>query len=292
MADAAADAACRKESSGPGWQEHFVDAKRASNTASVGLAVSQSLSYVTISHFASMEERRALMDSAADVKGGSSSSSEEASSADAASDSNHILFASGANNNCDRYSVETLLNRGAKAASCAILNRLLGYLDGSGGDPVTDDPEFLSQGGGERMSDLAKEVFGVASSSGLKDMEVLWYDEPDEAGKLHPEPKVNVYSEGGYFTQHGDGMDLTILVVLADEFEGGGTAFYRDLDLSHDDIEEVANMSNVSHSLEPESVARPRAGTAMIWGGTLQHMALPVTKGTRAVFVGSFDLKK
>lgn len=29
----------------------------------------------------------------------------------------------------------------------------------------------------------------------------------------------------------------------------------------------------------------------MIWGGSLQHSALPVTKGTRAVYVGSFDLK-
>ena len=284
MADASADDARRKEASGPGWQEHFVDVRRASNTASVGLAVSQSLSYVTIAHFASMDERRALLDSAAEV-------SAEASADDGGS--NHILFASGANNNCDRYSVETLLDSGAKSASSALLNRLLGFLDGSGGDPGIDDPEYLSQGGGERMSDLAKEVFGVTNSSDLKNMKVLWYDEPDEEGKLHPEPKVNVYSEGGYFTQHGDGMELTILVVLTDEteFEGGGTAFFRDLDLTHDDIE-VANMSNASHSLEPESVARPIAGTAMIWGGTLQHMALPVTEGTRAVYVGSFDLKK
>ena len=280
MADAADDA-CRQEASGPGWQEHFVDVRRASNTASVGLAVSQSLSYVAIDHFASVEERCSLLDAAAEV------------SAEATVDgsgSNHILFASGANNNCDRYSVETLLNSGAKSASSALLNRLLGFLDGSGGDPGIDDPEYLSQGGGERMSDLAEEVFGVTNSSDLKNMKVLWYDEPDEGGKLHPEPKVNIYSEGGYFTQHGDGMELTILVVLTDEFEGGGTAFYRDLDRSHDDIE-VANMSNASHSLEPESVARPRAGTAMIWGGALQHMALPVTEGTRAVYVGSFDLK-
>lgn len=268
---------CREEASGPGWQEHFVDVRRASNTASVGLAVSQSFSYITISHFVSMEERRALIDSAADVKEGSGPSN-----------SSHIMFASGTNTNCDRYSVKTLLDRRAKTASSALLNRLLGFLDGSGGDPG-DDPKFLSGGGGEKMSVLAQEVFG--SSSELRGMDAVWYDEPDETGKLHPEPKVNVYSEGGYFTQHGDGMELTILVVLTDEFEGGGTAFFRDLDLSHDDLE-VANMSNISHSLQPESIARPPAGTAMIWGGTLQHMALPVTKGTRTVYVGSFDLKK
>jgi len=93
-------------------------------------------------------------------------------------------------------------------------------------------------------------------------------------------------------------MDLTLLVVLTDptEFDGGGTAFYRDLDLSHDDLRgllETADddhMSNASHSLEPEVVARPGAGTAMIWGGALQHRALPVTRGTRAVYVGSFNL--
>lgn len=30
----------------------------------------------------------------------------------------------------------------------------------------------------------------------------------------------------------------------------------------------------------------------MVWGGDLLHMALPVTEGMRAVFVGSFDLNE
>lgn len=312
----------RKEASGPGWREHFVDAARAAGAASVGAAVAQSVSYVTIANFASAEERRALMDSAADAKSRSACgrptcsrdgdattdtsagcTTRPTSSSNSASGSHHVLFASGTNNNCDRYSVETLLDDGARAASAALLRRLLSFLDGSdgrGGDPG-DHPDFVPGGGGERMSVLAKAVFGTSSELdarlglGLRDREVVWYDEPDEAGKLHPEPKVNVYSEGGYFAQHGDGMDLTLLVVLTDsnEFEGGGTAFYRDLDLVHEDLEgddDLASMSNASHSLDPESIARPDAGTAMIWGGTLQHMALPVTKGTRAVYVGSFNL--
>ena len=137
--------------------------------------------------------------------------------------------------------------------------------------------DFTSLGGGEKMSILAKEVFGY--NTDLRSMEAVWYEEPDENGQLHPEPKVNVYSEGGYFNQHEDGMNLTILVILTDEFEGGGTAFFRDLDLSHDDLD-VADMTNDSHSLSPEAVALHPAGTAMIWGGTLQHMAIPVTKGT------------
>lgn len=198
------------------------------------------------------------------------------------------MFASDANNNCNRYSVETLLNEGAKFASSALLNRLLRFLDGSQGDDCGSNPEFLCHGGGEKMSNLAQEVFGT--NSDLRSMDVAWYGEPDETGKLHPEPKVNVYSEGGYFTQHGDGMELTLLVVLTDEFEGGGTAFYRNLDLTHDDLD-VTDMSNESHTMQPEIVAKPPAGTAMIWGATLQHMALPVTKGTRSVYVGSFDLK-
>ena len=205
----------RKEASGPGWCEHFVDAKRASNASSVGSAVSQSLSYVTISHFASIEERRALVESAADMK-----TDEALVDGDSSS---HILFASSANTNCDRYSVRTLLNEGAKTASSALLDRLLGFLDGSGGDSMSNDPHFISLGGGEKMSLLANEVFG--SSSDLRSMEAVWYDEPDEAGKLHPEPKVNLYTEGGFFSQHNDGMDLTILVVLTDEFEGVGQPF-------------------------------------------------------------------
>ena len=58
----------------------------------------------------------------------------------------------------------------------------------------------------------------------------------------------------------------------------------------HEDVNVDAGMSNESHSMRPVIVAKPPAGTAMIWGATLQQ-ALPVTKGTRAVYVGSFDLK-
>ena len=277
----------RVEASGPGWHEHFVDTKRAATTATMGLAVSLSLSYVVISNFATIEERCALIDSAADKKEEDDAASTMDSSG--GSGSNHILFASSANTNCDRYSVKTLLNQAAKTASSALLDRLLGFLDGSSGDNITadHDPDFIPLGGGSNMSTLAMEVFG--SCTDLRSMDAVWYDEPDENGQLHPEPKVNVYSEGGYFNQHEDGMEMTILVVLSDEFEGGGTAFYRNLDLSHSDLD-LRNQTNASHSFPAESIALPPAGSAMIWGGTLQHMALPVTKGTRAIYVGSFDL--
>ena len=47
------------------------------------------------------------------------------------------------------------------------------------------------------MSNLAEEAFGI--SSDLGGMEAVWYGKPDKTGQLHPEPKVNVYSEGGHF---------------------------------------------------------------------------------------------
>ena len=52
-------------------------------------------------------------------------------------------------------------------------------------------------------------------------------------------------------------MGLTILVVLSDDFEGEGTAFYRDLDRSHDDLD-IEHQMNEDHSFLPESIALPQ----------------------------------
>ena len=64
----------RTESSGQGWQEHFVNQLAASKTQSVGEAVSQCLSYVTLSNFASVDEMQILHQAAMDVKIQSSNS--------------------------------------------------------------------------------------------------------------------------------------------------------------------------------------------------------------------------
>lgn len=255
--------AYREEAFGPGWQEHFVDSKQASATVSVGSAVSKSLSYITIPKFASPEECTTLQESALDIQNGNSEGS-------------HILFASQGNFNCNRYSVKALLNRGAVATSAAFMDRLLGILEGNGDHTGSES---------EELSDLSQHVFGANSNLGK--MKAVWYEEPDDKGQLQPEPKVNIYKEGGYFKRHGDGMDLTLLVVLSDAFEGGGTAFFRD-----PDQEQHREGAESVDSAEPAIIAKPPAGTAMIWGGMLQHMALPVTKGMRAVYVGSFDLKE
>jgi hypothetical protein len=127
------------------------------------------------------------------------------------------------------------------------------------------------------MSNLALILFG--KTHGLNSMKTRWYVEPDSEGLLHPEPKINIYGKGGYFKQHEDGMKITLLVVLRDDFEGGGTAFYSQREEDKDD------------NLIPKSISRPPVGTAIIWGANLLHMAVPVTSGTRAVYVGSFDLE-
>jgi hypothetical protein len=187
----------------------------------------------------------------------------------------HVLAASESNKNCTRYSVEAVLNAKAKAMSAIFLARLLTFLQGNDDEICRD----------EQMADLALQVF--QHDTNLNDLKVEWYAEPDDCnGHMIPEPKVNIYKKGGFFVRHGDGMQLTLLVMLNDNhmYQGGGTAFFR--------TSAEENEDDQSTELAPDSIARPQAGTAMIWGGTLDHMALPVTEGSRAVFVGSFDLKQ
>jgi len=107
---------------------------------------------------------------------------------------------------------------------------------------------------------------------------------------MQPEPKVNIYRDGGFFKPHVDGMQLTLLAILNDGYEGGGTAFFASPTDDDDHDEGGARDDGDGPSRLYAAVARPSAGTAMIWGGDLLHTALPVTEGMRAVYVGSFDL--
>mmetsp|Transcript_10985 Transcript_10985/g.16484 ORF Transcript_10985/g.16484 Transcript_10985/m.16484 type:complete len:277 (+) Transcript_10985:532-1362(+) len=264
----------RKEAFGQGWQEHFVDVERASKSLSVGSAVSQSLSYVTLSNFASIDECSVLQASAMEIKD-SAMKYEDNSIINT-----HVLGATeAAHHNCTRYSVAGLLDAHSKDVSSAFLHRLLGFLEGDGC--------WGGHGKIEEMSQLAELIFG--SRCDLKKLKVTWYSEPDEQGTMHPEPKVNIYSDGGFFASHEDGMHPTLLVVLDDSFEGGGTAFYRE---EEDDLDADAEEKNDDKTIVPDSVATPCAGTGIIWGANLKHMALPITKGTRSVYVGSFDLNQ
>jgi hypothetical protein len=246
----------RSEASGAGWQEHFVNIEQAAVSDSVGAAISESLSYVTIPNFGSLEELGSLKDSALQLF-------EE--NTNLGTPQPYILAASNEHGNvdCTRYSVETLLNQSARATHATFLARLLGFL--------------------ENDKDMFK-IFRNSSLSSKDHYTAKWYSEPNDQGVLIPEPKVNIYHKGGYFKEHTDGMQLTLLVVLNDGYEGGGTAFYAQ--------EASEQVWGTDRGEEPDRVARPPAGTALIWGGNLWHMALPVTEGMRAVYVGSFDLEK
>jgi hypothetical protein len=265
----------REEASGPGWQERFVDADGASETLSVGLAVAQSLSYLVLSDFASTEECGTLHDSARYLQ--------------------DVYLNEGDTNNpdlfkeivvkwvteCSRYSVKRLLNDDANAVSDTLLQRLLSLLE-FGQDNVGD----------EELANLALKIF--SSQSHLQDNFVAhWYDEMShhDKGSSNPEPMVNIYEQGGFFKRHNDGMHMTLLVVLEDADEGGGTAFYTTCSGGcGENVEEDGPANPMLARERPERIERPPVGTAMIWGANLSHSAMPVTRGNRAVYVGSFDL--
>lgn len=272
----------RLEASGPGWQERFVEVERAAATPSMATAFSNSLSYIVFPNFASAEERGALQESAMELQ--------QIFLKDGDSD---VSIFKGISINwvseVSRFSVTELLDAKARATSDVLLNRLLSFLE-FGEDNNND----------ANLGNVADLVFGFKSN--LQQMKTKWYDEMTYDKVSNPEPMVNIYEEGGYFKRHADGMKMTLLVVLNDAVEGGGTAFYvepqdeekddenNSLPLpEEDDIDDKYDKDNAPN-LEPERIENPPAGTAMIWGGALNHSALPVIKGMRSVYVGSFEL--
>jgi hypothetical protein len=134
-----------------------------------------------------------------------------------------------------------------------------------------------------RMPDLAQAVFG--QSTGLADMEVAFSTQ---------EPAVNVYHAGGQFLAHCDKEALTILVPLspANEFEGGGTAFWaHGTHLSPEQINGGQDPNDGRRWLPHEHVANEAQGTAVLFGGDVCHAGLPVRSGRRDLFVMSFNLR-
>ena len=100
------------------------------------------------------------------------------------------------------------------------------------------------------------------------------------------EPMINRYTSGGNFDPHQDGHALTILVPLStadEDFGGGGTAFWSQ--------ETIGPDAATAKAFPPSLVLRPPLGTGIFWRGHLTHSGLPVTWGTRHVFVASFNLK-
>ena len=137
----------------------------------------------------------------------------------------------------------------------------------------------------------------VILARALWSMECL---QPELAGALFPEaydlgdlwfgfsgsePTLNRYTRGGTFEAHQDGHALTVIVPLSTsgtDFGGGGTAFWSEATIGTDPCN--------AKGVEPSLVMRPPAGTGMFWRGHLTHAGLPVTYGTRHVFVAGFNL--
>jgi len=103
------------------------------------------------------------------------------------------------------------------------------------------------------------------------------------------EPAINVYDRGGDFKAHTDKQSLTILLALseADEFEGGGTAFYSD-EVVASDQSNIADLGDADATM----ILRPEAGTALCFGGQVVHSGVKVDSGRRMVLVASFSCRE
>jgi len=119
----------------------------------------------------------------------------------------------------------------------------------------------------EQLPSLTEERFGPSGAEGS-----LVFS--------HGEPAVNVYREGGQFQPHEDLQSLTMLMPLCDPaaYGDGGTAFWSD---------EARGAAREAGP--PSLVLRPAAGTALLFVGSVTHAGLPVTSGTRHVYVASFS---
>ena len=118
------------------------------------------------------------------------------------------------------------------------------------------------------MPSVVSTLFAFSSNSTL-----LGMHENDELEFTRREPAINVYDAGGFFTPHKDHQTLTVLLSLTppSNFTGGGTGFWR------------------RHAPAACVEVRPKAGTALLFGGDLTHAGLAVESGTRCVYVASFS---
>ena len=128
----------------------------------------------------------------------------------------------------------------------------------------------------EELPSLGSSLFGADESDGggLRQMH-----DDDALEFSSREPTVNVYSAGGEFLAHKDHQSLTVLIPLTDpdeDFEGGGTAFWR--------------QDSRGHRVEAHDLLlRPPKGTALLFGGYTTHAGTPVECGERCVLVASFS---
>ena len=105
-------------------------------------------------------------------------------------------------------------------------------------------------------------------------------------------PHTGLSTKGGAFLPHKDHQSLTVLLPMSapieSVFTGGGTKFWppaagRGM--------EAAAGGGVGAD-DWSAVLWPSAGTAMLFGGSVDHAGVPVLSGKRVMFVSSFTKKR
>mmetsp|Transcript_37 Transcript_37/g.121 ORF Transcript_37/g.121 Transcript_37/m.121 type:complete len:145 (-) Transcript_37:131-565(-) len=111
------------------------------------------------------------------------------------------------------------------------------------------------------------------------------------------EPAVNIYTSGGEFKPHMDNEHLSVLIPLdrPGAFGGGGTAFWAAAthikpNVPYDTLL-TPEQNERNRCTPPNYSLKPALGTALLFGGAVLHAGLPVTWGTRHLFVMSFTLR-
>jgi len=143
------------------------------------------------------------------------------------------------------------------------------------------------------LSFIESEMPALALSLFGQDTELASMNVSYSAG----EPAVNIYKSGGEFKPHTDNEHLSLLIPLdaPGAFGGGGTAFWRAA--THikpdvpDDTLQTPEQNERNRWTPPDHCLKPALGTALLFGGAVLHAGLPVTWGTRHLFVMSFTLR-
>ena len=99
------------------------------------------------------------------------------------------------------------------------------------------------------------------------------------------EPTVNRYTQGGQFEPHEDAYSLSVIILLTDDFEGGGTSFWPTTK------EETAMGKDMWKTYEKGILVKPEIGTALLFNGDITHSGNRVTSGVRHLYVGSFNVE-
>jgi hypothetical protein len=240
-------------------------------------------SVTTIPDFATQDECRSLIDSASLLL--SSGQAETLKTSIAFINLNNGLAVGGALPPRLRLPIATPLNS-------ALLLRLLALLEE------------------DELSGLAMALFGQRAN--LDSMSRTFSD---------GEPAVNIYGPGGEFAPHTDKEALSLLIPLSPSaaFRGGGTAFWSDSHFAwgggsgidggqqkqhgHQASAVEGQQNNQQHmqhasQMSDRSTWRPHChvvaaapGTAVVFRGNITHAGLPVSWGTRHLFVMSFSLR-